>query len=151
MPKKTVASTPSLYRDLRIDSRSLQENNDCAVIALAAVANVSYSDAHKALAAQGRKNGKGTYVYQTERALAMFGKRLKRINIKDYIFTNYPNHFKRIPNITTHHPRRFKKAFNPSKRYLFRTERHILAVVNGEVNDWTINRSMYVTELYEVI
>jgi hypothetical protein len=145
--KKT--NMTSLYNELRVDSARFLERNDCAVVAVAAVAGVSYAEAHRALEAQGRRKGQGTYMWQTENALKALGKKMTQLNLRTFI-DQYPGVHRNLKNVTTHHPRRFPKVFDPNKRYLFRTARHILAVMGGEVNDWTVNRAMQVVTIHEV-
>ena len=48
------------YRALDAISNSMGESNDCSVKAVAMFCNVRYTVAHAALAAEGRKKGKGS-------------------------------------------------------------------------------------------
>lgn len=143
-------STSTLYKEVRVGSLEYKERNDCAVVAVAITADVPYAAAHKALEAHGRRRGHGTYMHQTIAALQDLGRTVKAIDPKA-MMANYPSpHRELLKNVTTHHPRRFPGAFDPSKLYLLRTARHILAVRSGEVQDWTINKAMRVREIYEV-
>ena len=47
------------YRALQAISKSMGENNDCSVKAVAMFCNVRYTVAHRTLAALGRKKGRG--------------------------------------------------------------------------------------------
>jgi hypothetical protein len=145
---KRTATSP-LYQSLRSESYRLGERNDCSVVAVAAVCGVSYADAHAALAKRGRKHKRGVYNSIIIDAVLGFSKTLERIDPKS-IISSYPGIHKTLQNVTTHHPRRFPGSFNPSKCYLLFIKGHVLAVMGGEVNDWTINKAKRVIAIYEV-
>ena len=149
MAKIHSTSYASDYSNMRAQSCAMNENNDCAVVALAIVCNVSYAVAHAELKKLGRKDRKGTFFHHTAQAVKNLGKSLQYVSARSFIDT-YPGVHKNLKHVTTHHPRRFNKCFDPSKTYLFQTRRHILAVKNGETKDWTVNKAKQVVAIHEV-
>ena len=59
MPAIEKTSMPSQYLEVRKGSFGKNENNDCAVVAVAIVCGVSYDVAHAELKRCGRKDRKG--------------------------------------------------------------------------------------------
>lgn len=149
MPKIHSTSLSNDYAAMRDDRRALNETNDCAVVALALVADVTYPVAHETLRQVGRKPRRGTYVVHTLEALKRLGKNYRMIMSRDLINT-YPGVHKNLRHVTSHHPRRFPKTFSDNKTYLFVTSRHILAVKGNTVHDWSINKSLQVQTIYEI-
>jgi hypothetical protein len=150
MPKiKSVAYTTT-FNQLNEESHSMGETNDCGVKAVALVANVSYNTAHAALAARGRKNGKGTMTADIHRALIIdFNVKIEQVNAREIIATYPMPHCEKATCLTTHHPRRFAKAW-PKGKFLLYTKRHVAAVIDGELHDWTVNTAKRVTHIYKV-
>lgn len=138
-------------------SRSnLKERNDCAVIAFSIVTGMSYADSHAMLKKNGRKDRKCTFIDTTYSALQEAGFRYRRwghIKMQQMI-KSYPGvHGQFLKNITTHHPARFSAQWAPElkgKTLLFRTKKHILAVKDGKVQDWSRNCALRVVEIIEV-
>src|SRR5688572_11021759 len=123
---------------------AFREHNDCAVIAVSIACGVTYETAHAALKAAGRQDRKGTYAHQTVKAIESLGFRVRTWDRKELrsMIDSYPGIHATHKNITTHHPRRFAKAWEGSGNLLLRTQRHILACKDGTVHDWSINRSL---------
>lgn len=173
MPQIKRIPEPKLYSEMRKKSDAMGETNDCVVIALALATGVSYAKSHEALRLSGRPFRQGTPRHVTEKAAMRLG---FKVNIKDVsaiaycetrwgdgyygkVFTeigksivaSYPRAHQKLKSITTHHPRRFKsawQAFMGAQSYMLMTTNHALAVVDGEVQDWTINRSKRVEEIW---
>jgi hypothetical protein len=122
-------------------SLGLRENNDCAVVAVAAIMDVSYEVAHAALKACGREDRRGTNTGITLRAIQYLGGTITTgipLYSETYkaIIKSYPAPHCNLQSITTHHPERFAKVW-PQGRFLMRTRGHILAIVDGKNCDWT--------------
>ncbi len=149
MAKMHKTTVPDAYTEIRKSAFGKNETNDCAVVAVAIVCGVSYDVAHEELSRQGRKHRKGTYFSQTQAAIKNLGKQLRFVPSQDFIRT-YPGVHAKLKHVTTHHPRRFAKCFDKSKTYLFQVPGHILAVKEGVVVDWSINKSKQVHSIYEV-
>lgn len=126
---------------------AMGDRNDCTVKALALVADITYEDAHARLAARGRKNGRGWYMEDVNLELAALGFKVRKVSPAEYI-AQYPGQHKNLKNVTTHHPRRFPGVFTGN--YIFRSHRHVSAVVNGKLIDWAVNKAIHVWSIYEV-
>ena len=131
------------YASIRKEQMSLglRETNDCAVVAVAAIMDVSYEVAHATLKSFGRKDRRGTNTSITLSAIEHLGGTISpRIDVttKAYkdIIASYPAPHNNLASITTHHPERFAKVW-PQGRFLMRTRGHILAIVDGKNCDWT--------------
>lgn len=155
MPRIKRTSRTELYQKLNSAGDVLGEENDCAVIAVAAAASVSYEEAHKELTAQGRKPKSGTSIFQTIGALKKLGFDVKKIPAKKLrsVIDGYPKPHNKLKNITTHHPRRFKEAWQDlatGKVLLLSCKTHICCYRDDAVNDWSINNRIHVLSIYEV-
>jgi hypothetical protein len=141
--------TPVEYCALQTKSRANNEKRDCAVIALSAVTGIDYARCLAALAAAGRKPGKGTYFHLTAQAAKALGFRVTNIAPKSFI-RRYPGVHAGLKNVTTHHPTRFNKVWADGANYLMRTNRHLAGVVNGVTVDWSARNSLRAHEVYRV-
>ena len=126
------------------------EKNDCSVKAVALVCGVSYDEAHAAMAAQGRKKGRGAQTSSIELAVIALGKKIEVVNPK-HIIAQYPGVHKNLQNVTTHHPARFPDAWKNGGTYLAYIRGHVLAIVDGVVHDWTVGRSKRIYRIREVV
>ena len=109
------------YEKAKIYAAQKSETNDCTVKAVSIVCDVPYHVAHKALALQGRVNRRGAYPKQIEKAIESLG--FKSVQINDI----------KAATCTT-------LARDPAvyKGFFFAyVKRHILAVVDGKIEDWT--------------
>ena len=147
---KATEYTNTYSRVARSASEAM-DSNCCAPVAVSIVADKPYEEIQAMFEEEGRKKGKATYVEVTKRVLARLGIELKMVNLESVI-RGYPKpHCDVLKNVTTHHGRRFPGTFDPSKRYLAWTAGHVLAIVAGEVHDWSINRSLRIHKLDEVV
>ena len=107
---------------------SLNEDNDCSVKALAIAARVSYAMAHKACAKHGRKPKRGMY---TQDILETASHTLNcRVELKIDL---------RQRNGSRYTVKTIAPLLNKG-HYLVFVRGHVLAVVDGKVEDWTANR-----------
>jgi len=109
------------YETLSLVARKYypKENNYCAVIAVAVVADVSYGKARSYLFKEGRKDGKGTPPIWTYNALEKLG----------YIRTDYNGRYpKTLATAVRILPKR--------GTFLIHTRGHISAVKDGVLQDW---------------
>ena len=151
--KIAKALKPELYSALRENSRAIGEKDDCSVIAVASACSVTYTEAHAALEKAGRKQGKATPISVTEEALRSLGFSAKMMlgrEVRKNIDT-YPHPHNHLKNVTTHHPRRFPEVWeNYHPNMLWFTRDHVLSVKDGKVQDWSINNSLRVTQIWLV-
>ncbi|HET8686249.1 MAG TPA: hypothetical protein VFM18_06245 [Methanosarcina sp.] len=137
-----------LYRSVKSAST---ETNDCSIVAVAAVCDVSYEAAKAALKEQGKKENKGAATSQIKAAVELLGKATKSVSIHD-IINKYPlPHCNVLKGITTHHPERFNAVWKDGKKYLLFTRGHVLAVTDGVNHDWTKGRAIRLKCMYEVV
>lgn len=148
--KKTDYST-EFNKAREISRRDSEDLNDCAVLALSLVTGEPYATVSAALSAYGRKKGQGTPNWMSRKYLKDSGFVLVRENIQNIIQTYPRPHCDVLKNFTTHHPRRFPGCVDPNKKYLAYTRGHVLAIIGGIVQDWSINSSLRVCKLYNVI
>lgn len=119
----------SLPKKITRKSARHGETNDCAVKAIAIVANADYDEVHALLKAHGRKDGKGTpwkAIWATLKALGVWVGPEQRMTRGSRLWAKTVRYLPRVL------PRK--------GRYLVYTRGHILAVVDGEVMDWTEGR-----------
>lgn len=149
MPAIKKVSLTTVFSQLNETSAAMGETNDCAVKAVALVANVSYAQAHEALKQRGRKARRGAYTHDIIKAVRAAGKEVILVDQRS-IIAHYPSpHCNVLKGLTTHHPRRFNKVW-PKGRYLMFVARHVAAVIDGELHDWTVNKAKRVVALYQV-
>ena len=109
-----------------------KEYNDCSVKAIAIATNQPYIKAHTVLQKMGRKNRKGCMPYQI---LA---------SVKEMGFS-YKDCGRLAKTVTT-----LEAAVSPSKRYMCFVKGHVLAIINGKIEDWTEGRRYHVQTVMEI-
>ena len=102
------------------------EDNDCAVRALAVVADISYAEAHAVLAHYGRKDGKGTPGHIVLEAYAQYG------GAVEYLQKYNPFRGKAMHGPTV---AQFMRTVQPHERLVVWVTGHVFAVVNGAQHD----------------
>lgn len=132
---------PKEFTELTKERTIHNERRDCTVIAVAALAEVPYAEAHAMLKQKGRKDRRGPYLSVVFEALRALGCTVTRVDSR-HIIQQYPGQHKGLCHLTTHHPDRFPQVWANGKRYLFDTRQHVAAVVNGRMIDWSRNRAL---------
>ncbi len=139
------------FRALKAEGRQIGEHNDCTVIAIAAACGVPYEQAHAALAAAGRKPGKGASYFVMRTALAKLGKDVAARTAREFIATRYPKAHRVLKSVTTHHPARFNKVWRDGRSYILCLKtNHVAAVVDGELHDWSRGRALQCDLIWEI-
>ena len=115
------------------DLKHSRNKNDCGVRALAAACAVSYEGAERALADAGRKPGRWTYNKQLIAAAKALGKALQ--------FNES------MAGVTV---RKLGREL-PSGNWVVHVNRHYLAVVAGEVVDWSAGSLRRVKSAFQVV
>lgn len=147
-----MATYYQTYTNLRKSGNSVDETNDCSVIAVAAVCNKSYMAAHKALSDQGRKHRKGATLRQILDTVDNFGFFAQRVDSRYFLDQCGTGSRGRVrKNVTTKHPKRFPKVWKDGHTYLMSVRGHVLAIVNGEVVDWTATKSFRAQGIWRII
>lgn len=155
MPRIKHTSTPEQFQKLHSEGlNEFKERGDCAVKAIAIACDVPYRTAYALCAKHGRKHGQGTYMHITERVVKELGYEMIRwgYNKRREMIAQYPGVHAGLKNITTHHPRRFRRVWaqHDGQVMMFLTARHILTVKHGQVIDWSVNKALQVQEIYTV-
>lgn len=155
MARVARTTEPSQYRAARVASYSMNERNDCAVVAIVLATGAPYEQVHSILKRNGRKDRHGTHLYQMQACLAELGFEVRRWSAGERVAVihQYPGQHKGLASITSHHPRRFAKVWarqHPNLLFFTSSWRHVLAVRNGEVQDWTVNKAMRIEDIWEI-
>lgn len=154
MARVSTTEVPSEFRAIRDDSHFFGENRDCAVKCVALACGRSYEQAHERLKQYGRRDRKGTPIEIIKAAIRSFGFHIKEWSATDRInmIWSYPGVHKGLSTITSHHPRRFAKAWaNVHSNIVMGNNRHIWALKDRVVHDWSINKSLQVSYVWEII
>lgn len=112
---------------------AMNETNDCTVKALAISANMAYKEAHSIMKKAGRRNRRGMHTPSIKKGFELAGFKLEKVK----------HTAKTVGNIS--------QDCAKSKSYVATTARHILAITNATVQDWTDGRRHRIQELYEVV
>ena len=154
MPRIHKTSTTSAFDSMSVLARSMGENNDCAVKAIALACNVPYATAHATLAQLGRKKGRGTYRTLSYKAVGLLGYNVTMWTTAERrrLIESYPKAHRILRHITTHHPRRFKKVWSgmADRTFMLFCATHVAVVKGGELHDWTVNKAMRVVDIWEI-
>lgn len=149
MPRIKATMLDAEFQMLKQASDAHNESNDCAVVAIAAVTGAPYATVLKMLTAAGRKPRKGTFTFMTRAVIEQLGFVMEEVPMSSFI-ERYPKAHQVLRCVTTHHPDRFRKIWADGCNYLFRTPRHILAVMNGRNVDWSRGKALRVRCVYRV-
>lgn len=123
------------FTTLLADARRYKDNRCCAVIAVAVVAGVTFKTAQNWLAKLGRRKGRGTPRSITHKALRDHGFTLRRLEKLE----------KQCRTVRT-----LEKRAGKNRTLLVHTSRHVLAIAEGKVIDWTAGRLHRIQEIYLV-
>ena len=122
-----------IYQGLRNDSNAIGENNDCGVKALAVITGESYNDCHAILKKLGRKNGRGTWNSQIQRALDHFGFEMVKV---DCPYNGLRSLGRNLPS---------KGSF------LIWATRHFAGARDGKIHDWSEGRCLRLKMLWQIV
>lgn len=140
-----------LFKKAQEGSKKLDENNDCAVVAVSIACKVPYEKAHELLKKHGRKDKDGTYRETTRKALKELGWKMQWIDQRKYK-RRFPKHHSELKYITSHSFRRFPEAFDDlPKIVLAFTAGHVFAVMDSQNADWSVNNKLRIKGLYELV
>lgn len=129
----------TLYQKMLQASDVMQETKDCAVIALAIVAGLTYKDAHTLLEQVGRKPRSFTHTGQVEQALKLLNIRIRDVTAQ-YRGTLGAKTVRTLGRVMA----------GREGVYLAYTHDHIMAIKDGVVHDWLadcLHRITWVEEL----
>ena len=123
------------YEKAKVYAAQKNETNDCTVKAVSIACDVPYHVAHKALALQGRVNRRGAMEYQIHKAIQSLG-----FDIRIVLTTA-------ASCATIARDAKVQKGF-----FIAYVPRHILAIVDGKIEDWTAtNCRRRIQSVYRVV
>ncbi len=121
------------YKDLEwVAKKYYKDYNFCTVVAVATVCNMSFGKARIKMEKAGRPHRYGAYQWQYHEVIQRRGFKLEPV----YGFEG-------------HHVKTMGKKLG-SGTYLINVRGHVLAIVDGVINDWSASRSHRVREVYRV-
>jgi len=132
-------STP--YQKMLQASGVMQETNDCAVIAIAIVADLTYMDAHALFEQIGREPQSITLSTQVEQALNLLDIKTRDVT-KQYRVTLGAKTIRTLGRVMA----------GRKGSYLAYTQDHIVAIKDGVIHDWLdgrLHRIVWVMKLKE--
>jgi len=124
------------------ESEALNERNDCTVKAVSIACQVPYSEAHGYLKALGRRKGCGWFPNNHQRR--------KRGHVSGYIdnldFLGIEYEKVSVVSSTVSQIERELRTGH----YMVHVSGHVLALVNGKVQDWTAGRRHRIVSVYKI-
>lgn len=122
------------YEELKkIGQKYYNDNNFCTVIAVATVCKMSFGRARIKMQEAGRKHQNGAYAHQYHQVIKNRGFRLEE-----------------VAGFRGCHVKTMGQKLGKGT-YLVQVNRHVLAIVDGVINDWSAERSLRVKTVYQVI
>ena len=107
------------YAELaNVGKKYYNDSQFCSVIAIASLCNMSFGRAYRKLKTQGRKKAKGVNMFQMMDVLSQRGFKAVPVDVSGFVRTA---------------PRKLDNNCN----YMILVSGHVVAIVNGVVNDWT--------------
>jgi len=133
----------SRYARISHCTAALSDSRNCSVIALSIACRVPYNVSAEACGDQGRKKNRGLHTGNILKAAEALGCQLVKVHNKGTSFLRQKNG-SQYTNKTI--GKRCKQGY-----YLVFVKGHVLAVVNGEVEDWSKATNRRVLSAYRVI
>jgi len=134
-----IATTPIKFSSLKDDSKGHKETNDCSVKALTAISGRPYAEVHAICKEAGRLPRKGMH---NQAILNIVKNDLGLIAVKHDLRKDDGGQFTM---------RTIREQLRPDSIYLIFQAKHVAAIVNNEVVDWSKDRCKRVEEVYEIV
>lgn len=122
------------FAKMKVQSRLMNETNDCAVIATALACKAPYKKVHALYKKHGRRDRCGTPMQLTYRVVGELGYKLV-----------VSRRFKAKTGITLS-----REVKGTSGRYIAWMTTHLAAIVTGELQDWTHSSRKRVNVMFKV-
>jgi len=123
------------FNDCAVISSRLGENNDCTVKAVAIACQVPYEEAHEYLRSIGRKWGRG---HRWQINGHGYAERLDKLGIEGEEIEVKSKTVKTLARELT------------KGNYMVKVKGHVLAIVDGKVEDWTAGRQHRVLKVMKI-
>lgn len=129
------------YEELaKIGHKHYNDTNFCSVIAVATICRISFGKARMKLSEMGRQHRRGSITPWINSVIQKRGYNLEFMQ-SDYAV--WKNEFE------GHHVKTMPKKL-PKGDYLIYVRGHVLAMVDGKINDWSEDRALRVKSVYKV-
>lgn len=154
MPRPKNIPKSEIYQSFTPARTALNETDDCAVCAVAAVTGRPYSEVHEIMGRLGRRHRRGTPRDITRTALQLLGFQMVRVWQDHFMNARMtPAQRKKQQCLTSHSADRFPGLFRHGERWMIttRSQTHISAIVDGVHCDWSRGRSLRVCDLYRIL
>ena len=143
------------HRYQELETTAGRQNNDCSIVSISLVTGIDYQTVAETLAKHGKKKNKGTTIVVIKAAMLELGYRMVERNYNQMVSlmnsvskeASY-----RVKKLNTRHPKLHNKETNWVKEVpqLWLVPKHILAVIDGVVEDWTHTKGAKVEAIYDV-
>lgn len=138
---KAADSVAEYYAECR---KKWGEDNDCSVVALAEIANISYELARDFMKKAGRKKGRGVRIPQIFAAIKMAGCDYDSSPVRGAEIAKFLGRKKLTVSMIE------KYGMFRDGVYLAFVANHVLAIKNGEVRDWSKGRGFHIKTVYKI-
>lgn len=128
-----------LFQQLLVESRTMDETNDCTVKAVCVTTGLPYNQVHEVFRQCGRKSGRGVHRSVTFAALSRLG----------YYHIDMTMDFYHCDLLKT--MAGLKGKVRKDHTYLVFINGHVAGLKNGEVIDWTNSRRHRIMSVYRVV
>jgi len=123
------------------ESVALAERNDCTVKAVSIACQIPYSEAHTYLGRLGRRRGCGWYEMDHWRGMRHVSGYVDNLHKLGIEYEKVEVRSKTVSQIVRE---------LTSGHYLVKVRGHVLALVDGKVEDWTEGRRHHVKSVYKI-
>lgn len=148
MGRIAFTNSHELYDEIAKPFKDAGDRNFCVPLALCVLTGLDPEEVRNVFLNLGRRHGHGVNMIVLRKVIAHFGYELVEVKTRD-IIDRYPGVHKGLQRVTSHHPRRFPKAFFGESLYCWGTD-HSFAIKNGELVDWSVNRAIRAYFIYRI-
>ena len=145
---KSAYPLTNKYRELK-GSAIEGDSNFCLPLAIAAVTGLDMKKVTLGLEKLGRIRRGGTSINDARKFLKANGFKITAVSAESFI-KKYAGKHKKLNNVTTHHPDRFRSVWADERNYIFHCSKHSVGVVNGVVHDHSRGSSRRAQEIWKI-
>ena len=129
------------FQEVQRESQAIGERNDCTVKAVSIACQIPYHEAHRYLSKLGRRKGRGWFPNDHNR---------KGRNVSGYIDNLDSLGFEHEKiSVASRTVSQIERELR-SGHYMVHVSGHVLALVDGKVQDWTEGRRHRVKSVYKI-
>ena len=142
------------YDNLKQDPLWVKDNNQCTVVAVSLLCDISYPEAFQACKVLGnRKAGRGMPRGICQMVMRDLGFKLTQIKTKresDYTWKMVEDLYPRKADGSQYTPKSIGQLLPDSGRYLLQFDRHVASYIDGKIEDWTNGRQHRIIGIWKV-